>query len=474
MKTLTAKTRISIGLACLVVSVLCTAMMIGLVPERSSAVLEGRAAICETIAMASSDYISKGELRRLECLLQSVVDRSEDILSAGVRRSNGQMVTIIGEHNAIWKSASGERSTDSQVSVPIRAGKDKWGSVELCFLPLGTSGITSWFSTPWVRLTAFVSGVCYLLFLVYLKKMLSHLDPSKSVPRHVRSALDSLAEGLLVIDTNQRIVLANQSFAAWVGRDAEKLIGVNAGKLNWLKNEAGEAVDTYPWVEALRLEAPQAGVMLALQRKDQPIRTLIANASPVLGHDGKYRGVLVSFDDVTLLEETKKDLHVAKRVAEDANQAKSEFLARMSHEIRTPMNAILGYTDVLRRGFDQSVQDRHEYLNTIHTSGEHLLALINDILDLSKIESGKMELELQRCSPHQLISQVVTLLHSKADEKGITLEFVCDGLLPETILVDAVRLRQAIVNLAGNAIKFTQTGGVTIKAKLTPCQRLRC
>ena len=100
---------------------------------------------------------------------------------------------------------------------------------------------------------------------------------------------------------------------------------------------------------------------------------LQANASPVLGHDGRYRGVLVSFGDVTQLEETRRDLSIARQAADEANQAKSEFLARMSHEIRTPMNAILGYTDVLRRGFDTSPQDRRQYLDTIHASGEHLL-----------------------------------------------------------------------------------------------------
>ncbi|MGE0607854.1 MAG: ATP-binding protein [Pirellulales bacterium] len=461
----TARSRMTFGLACILVSVLCTAMTIGLVPERESALLAGRAELCETIAMCGSDYLARGEMRRLEHLLQSIVERNEGLLSAGLRQANGKLVTEVGDHAAQWTLGADDRSTGSNVHVPLRSGKEKWGAIELRFQPLDTA-TTAGFSNAWISLTVFVAAGCYVLFFFYLGRMLKHLDPSKAVPKRVRAALDSLAEGLLVIDREGRIVLANQAIAAWIGRAPEKLIGLAADKLNWVANEENEPLESYPWVRAIELESPQAGIMLGLARKDHPTQILIANASPVLGHDGKYRGVLVSFDDVTQLEEVKKGLNVARQVAEDANRAKSDFLACMSHEIRTPMNAILGFTDVLRRGFDESTQDRQNYLNTIHASGEHLLALINDILDLSKIESGHMELEQQRCSPHQIIMEVVTLLRSKSEEKAIGLEFRTDGPLPETIQTDPVRLRQTVMNLAGNAIKFTDQGKVQIVARL--------
>lgn len=466
MQFLTAKTRITIGLVCMLLSVLSAAMLIGIVPEPKTAVMAGRADLCEAIAVCSSDYISRGELRRLEFLLESVVDRNEDVLSAGVRQNDGTLAVEIGNHTAHWEQRSTDRSTDTHVVVPIRSGPTKWGGVELKFRPLSRSGFLGWLEDPWIQLTIFMMAGSYVLFFVYLHKMLEHLDPSQTVPRRVRSALDSLAEGLLVIDRDDRIVLANEAFAKWVSRSPAKLIGVRASKVGWVAGESDAGPDTLPWQEALKLESPQAGVMLELAGGDEGNRVLMANASPVLGHDGKYRGVLVSFDDVTQLEEAKKDLSVAKRAAEEANEAKSGFLARMSHEIRTPMNAILGYTDVLRRGLDETVQDRQDYLDTIHTSGEHLLTLINDILDLSKVESGRMELELQRCSPHKLIQDVVSLLSVKAQEKTIGIEDEYDGPLPETILADPVRLRQAIMNLAGNAVKFTDSGRVRIRARL--------
>ncbi|MEX2169588.1 MAG: response regulator [Pirellulales bacterium] len=156
----------------------------------------------------------------------------------------------------------------------------------------------------------------------------------------------------------------------------------------------------------------------------------------------------------------------AKAIAEDASRAKSEFLAHMSHEIRTPLNGILGFTELLRRGVGSEVQ-RDEYLETINSSGRHLSSLIDDILDLSKIEAGRMEFERIRCSPHQVITEVLSVLRVRAQEKGLSLECRWTSGIPETILTDPARLRQLLMNLVGNAIKFTERGGVKLLATVT-------
>src|SRR5262249_7785192 len=149
-----------------------------------------------------------------------------------------------------------------------------------------------------------------------------------------------------------------------------------------------------------------------------------------------------------------------------ANAAERGSGPALGHESRTPMNAIPGFADVLRRGYEESEEERQEYLNTIHSSGQHLLQLINDILDLSKIESGRLQIERATSSPHQLISEVLTVLRGRAKEKNITLNYRWDGEIPETITTDPTRFRQVLTNLVGNAIKFTEKGGVTLVTRM--------
>jgi signal transduction histidine kinase/AmiR/NasT family two-component response regulator len=163
------------------------------------------------------------------------------------------------------------------------------------------------------------------------------------------------------------------------------------------------------------------------------------------------------------------ELRRAKDAAEAATRAKTEFLTNMSHEIRTPITAILGYTDLLLEP-DVPEAEQQQHLRTIQRNGRALLDLISDILDVSKIEAGRLELERMACSPWQILNDVVAMMRVRTDGKGLSLSLESGGPLPETIFTDPTRLRQILVNLVGNAVKFTEIGGVRIVARLLRCE----
>ncbi len=164
-------------------------------------------------------------------------------------------------------------------------------------------------------------------------------------------------------------------------------------------------------------------------------------------------------------EAQAKALDQERIKAEEANRAKSEFLANMSHEIRTPLTAMVGYAELLTRPRRES-GDQEAWMKGLRRGSNHLLALVNDILDLSKIEAGKMQVSIAPQSPLQIARQVVQLMRPQAKEKMLYLSLEMAGNLPRTIATDEVRLRQILVNLVGNAVKFTDTGGITIKMRM--------
>ncbi len=173
---------------------------------------------------------------------------------------------------------------------------------------------------------------------------------------------------------------------------------------------------------------------------------------------------------IYLLLRSNRELLQARQSAEAASVAKSAFLANMSHEIRTPMTAILGFVEVLRNDAEvaNSPQERLKALNTIQKNGEHLTTVINDILDLSKIEAGKMTVERVPCTPALLLEDVETLMRVRAESKKLTFQVESEGLVPTSIVSDPTRIRQVLVNLIGNSIKFTNSGQVSVQMRFVP------
>jgi len=223
------------------------------------------------------------------------------------------------------------------------------------------------------------------------------------------------------------------------------------------------------WVELHRLALEGETVWNDrdfLDREDGTRLWLRWRLEPWHDERGEVGGIVMFTENITEQIEYEQELAASKEEAEHANQAKSAFLANMSHEIRTPMTAILGFADLLTsEGESYEPERRREALGTIRRNGEHLLSIIDDILDLSKIEAGRMTTERVRFDLPELVDDLLSMMRLRAEGKGIALDVKPETNLPKEIVSDPVRLRQILINLVGNAVKFTDRGGVTIRLR---------
>ena len=278
----------------------------------------------------------------------------------------------------------------------------------------------------------------------------------------MRLLLESTGEAIYGVNNKGEWTFCNQALLRLLGyRSQQELLGRNIHDVMHHTRRDGTP---YPREECSRLRELEAGKEIHVEeellwRADGSSFEAEIWSHPLL-EGGVRLGAVVAFADITERKKAQQALRQAKEDAEAANRAKSDFLANMSHEIRTPMNGILGMTTLaLETNLDAEQRD---YLSMVKSSGESLLTLLNDILDLSKIEAGKLDLEISDMSVENCIEEALEPLALKAQQKGIELVWNIGRDIPKVVGGDSTRLRQVFINLVGNALKFTNEGQVAI------------
>jgi len=321
--------RLSAGLVVLACSILIVLDLLGFMP---SAPREGgaaqRAQLCEAVAVKAALVAERSEYGALRKLLDATVEENEEVLSAALRSVGGRLLVATSDHGRLWRPDEPEKSTLTHVRVPLSQGDRRWGTIEVRFQELASQGLISRLAaSPLFRLLAAFGLVGFLANAWFLKRSLRHLDPSAIIPRRVQATLDLMAEGVLLVDREERIVMANAAFGYKTGLSLGELLGTRASELGWLVPGSEEKARDLPWIRAFQESDAYTGTALSIRVNENEVATFMVNGAPVGDDAGRSRGAIATFDDISKLERKSKELQDAL-----AELEKSRDEIRMQNE----------------------------------------------------------------------------------------------------------------------------------------------
>jgi diguanylate cyclase (GGDEF)-like protein/PAS domain S-box-containing protein len=303
--------RISLGLVALTTSILLGLDLLGFVPHPADTELDGRVQQAQTLASHAASAIERSQLEIARSVLEMSVRSDEELLSAGLRAEDGHLLMATRDHRELWKPKDPDRSSSTHIQLPMYRGGRPWARLEVRYAQLDGGGpFMALWRQPVMRLTLLLGGAGFVAYLLYMRRMLRHLDPSSVIPARVQAAMDVMAEGVLVIAQDGQIVLANTAIAAVLEREPGSLMGTSVDALPWraLANGGDEAP---AWVEAIRSSEAVIARPTLLETAAGQVRSLVVNAAPVLDGWGRAKGAIATFDDVTELEQSRTRLEQA-------------------------------------------------------------------------------------------------------------------------------------------------------------------
>ena len=394
----------------------------------------------------------------------------ENLPVSVIRKDTGGTITYVNRHFASWLDVAPEEiigKTDAEISP--RSLAEKYRAADRRVIDSGEALVTvdeviekgerrfqEIRRTPVCNENGDIVGVQAIFWDVTEQEIAKRaVEQERST---LRTLMENLPDLIYVKDRQGNYVVVNEAVRTALGAESvEAAVGKSPADFLGLEQAAQELAD-----DGAVFVSGEASI----NREERIVQAdgtevwLMTSKVPTRDPDGQITGLVGIDRDITKLKQAQAQLQRAKEIADAANRAKSDFLANMSHEIRTPMNAIVGMTDLLLNTSLDATQ--REYLKMVQDSGNTLLHLINDILDFSKIEAGKLELERSPFNVREALGDTMKSLAVRAHSKGLELAFDVDREVPITLIGDVGRLRQIVVNLVGNALKFTEKGEVVL------------
>lgn len=306
---LSPATRISIGLVALILAwLMMMDMFVGIWPDQQSMLKDLRQRTSENLAIQAAVLIQSGDTSALRKTLDEAVSRDDDIYSVAIRKKQGRVVLQAGNHALYWKPLHEKKSTLDFVRVELKSDGQVWGDLEIAFKPSSPQTLWDWLKQPVVVAILLLVLGGFALYSFYLGKVFSYLDPSSVIPDRVRVAFDAFSEGVMMVDRDGRIVLANKVLREWAEEKEQKLFGKQGKDLAWIKSAFKGDSQNYPWMKAMEMQENINGWHTEFQRPNGQIIKAIVNCSPIQDANSNIRGCLTTFDNVTELDRINKEL----------------------------------------------------------------------------------------------------------------------------------------------------------------------
>ena len=436
MPTINPLIRITLGL----VSVTLILVFVGdyvlqLTRDQSGVDFRQREKISKTLVLQFSPLAEINDTNTIGKAMEALVERNRDVMSTALRGSDGKIITSAGNHEQYWSSPGAGVTTVTHADMPLMVGGREWGTVEVSFAPKRGTLIPFLSVDPLLSFLLFITGSACLGYFFFMKRTLTHLDPKAVIPDKVKSTLDLLAEGVVLIDVKDNIVLANLTFADKLGVDPSVLIGKPLSALRWRSPGSSDAIEKLPWATAMKDGTAQTDFPVALTLEEDNVLVFASNSSPILDSNLNLRGAMATFNDETALQEANGVLlEMMDKLRKSQDEVNKQNTELMRLATRDPM------TNCLNR---RSFFERMEKAFTLAQSEKNTMACVMVDIDHFK----KINDDHGHGVGDKVLKMVAKLLDSKFGNKDSICRYGGEEfcvLMPGTGLDKAIEVAQEV------------------------------